>query len=296
MSNNDDVSSVEISLQHSLSIAATDEQVVDLEQLPEEEYNNDDGTITLPEDGAVASSSSKDKKKYAVAALALVAVTAVVLGVGYGTSTSSNEKTTSAAQAGNFGTLGGTSSKSSKSSTKSSYSGSAKSSKSKSSKRGSNDECTDTPDWVDVDGDNCTWYETNDDPGCPERGYYPSDEGPAVDNCCYCKSSGDGCFPRTCTDVSDCCDSGLSDDECVLKTGYCWDYDPDDNDSGEDVEPDEELVSCSPANECTDNANCTGNSPVCLLGGPVDGLDIRSSWCSNSTRPINAGVCGRGES
>ena len=66
--------------------------------------------------------------------------------MGYGKSTSSNEKTTSAAQANSdFGTLGGsTSSKSSKSSTKSSYSGSAKSSKS--SKRGSNDECTDTPD------------------------------------------------------------------------------------------------------------------------------------------------------
>ena len=74
MSMHDDEVSVEISLQHSRSLAAADEQVVDLEQLPEEEYNNDDGTI-LPEDGAVASSSSSNhKKKYAVAALALVAV------------------------------------------------------------------------------------------------------------------------------------------------------------------------------------------------------------------------------
>ena len=56
----DDEVSVEISFQHSRSIAAADEQVVDLEQLPEEEYNNDDGTI-LPEDGAVASSHSSNR-------------------------------------------------------------------------------------------------------------------------------------------------------------------------------------------------------------------------------------------
>ena len=190
--------------------------------------------------------------------------------MGYGKSTSSNEKTTSAAQANSdFGTLGGsTSSKSSKSSTKSSYSGSAKSSKSKSSKQGSNDECTDTPDWVDLAERNCTWYEANDGPGCPQNGYFPSNVGPAVDNCCYCKSSGaDGCFPRTCTDVSDCCDSGQDVDWCVLKTGYCWDFDPYGN--GTYVYPDDELVDCSPANECTDTANCTGSSPSCLFDGPT---------------------------
>ena len=41
--------------------AAVDEQVVDLgNSRPEEEYNNDDGTI-LPEDGAVASSHSSNR-------------------------------------------------------------------------------------------------------------------------------------------------------------------------------------------------------------------------------------------
>ena len=65
MSMHDDEVSVEISFQHSRSIAAADEQVVDLEQLPEEEYNNDDGTI-LPKDGDVASSYSSKNKEVSV--------------------------------------------------------------------------------------------------------------------------------------------------------------------------------------------------------------------------------------
>lgn len=145
--------------------------------------------------------------------------------------------------------------------------------------------CTDTPDWMDLGRRDCATYEVIDDHGCPKWGYFFSDMGPAVDNCCFCKSSGaDGCFPRTCTDVSDCCDSGQDDDACVLKTGYCWD---------DSVELGEELVNCSTANECTHPANCTGSSPSCLIGGPVPGLGIHSFLCSNSTRPINGGVCGR---
>ena len=56
------------------------------------------------------------------------------------------------------------------------------------------------------------------------------------------------------------------------------------------------VVNCSLANECNDDTNCTGNDPLCFLhGGIVNGLGIPSSWCTNSTGPINSGVCG-GES
>ena len=45
----------------------------------------------------------------------------------------------------------------------------------------------DTPDWVDVFGDDCSWYEENDMPGCPTYGMdYVGDMGVAFDNCCYC--------------------------------------------------------------------------------------------------------------
>ena len=57
-------------------------------------------------------------------------------------------------------------------------------------------------------------------------------------------------FPRDfCTDVSDCCDSGLSDDFCVLKTGYCWVVNPYGN--GTLVFSDDGgVMDCSTANEC----------------------------------------------
>ena len=61
-----------------------------------------------------------------------------------------------------------------------------------------------------------------------------------------------------------CCDSGLSDDWCVLKTGYCWDvnpYGPYGNCAL--VFPDDGgVMDCSTSNECTDDANCTGNSTL----------------------------------
>ena len=48
--------------------------------------------------------------------------------------------------------------------------------------------CTgNTPDWVDVDGYGCEWWEVNDSPGCPLHGdEYEGTMGVANDNCCYC--------------------------------------------------------------------------------------------------------------
>ena len=48
--------------------------------------------------------------------------------------------------------------------------------------------CTDnTPDWVDVDGYGCEWWEVNDLPGCPIFGdEFEGTMGVANDNCCYC--------------------------------------------------------------------------------------------------------------
>ena len=53
-----------------------------------------------------------------------------------------------------------------------------------------------TPDWVDVDGDGCGWYEISDLPGCPYYGDwagYDINTGEVLvggsvanDNCCYC--------------------------------------------------------------------------------------------------------------
>ena len=46
----------------------------------------------------------------------------------------------------------------------------------------------DYPDWVDLFGDGCSWYETHDLPGCELYGMsYPGEMGSARDNCCYCK-------------------------------------------------------------------------------------------------------------
>ena len=46
--------------------------------------------------------------------------------------------------------------------------------------------CSDTPNWVDKDGDGCIWYEANDFPGCPTWGDYGGIMGSGNDNCCYC--------------------------------------------------------------------------------------------------------------
>ena len=53
-----------------------------------------------------------------------------------------------------------------------------------------------TPDWVDVDGDGCGWYEASDLPGCPYWGDWAGIDdntgefivggSVANDNCCYC--------------------------------------------------------------------------------------------------------------
>ena len=43
--------------------------------------------------------------------------------------------------------------------------------------------CQDDPGWTDTDGDACSWYEENDDPGCPRFG---ADDG-GDENCCHCK-------------------------------------------------------------------------------------------------------------
>jgi hypothetical protein len=49
--------------------------------------------------------------------------------------------------------------------------------------------CVDTAGWVDIHGNGCEVYRS-DDPGsgCPEEGSdYVGDMGPAAKNCCYCK-------------------------------------------------------------------------------------------------------------
>ena len=47
-------------------------------------------------------------------------------------------------------------------------------------------ECTDTPNWVDSYGDDCSWYEVNDFEGCPSHGFESGPLGTAHDNCCHC--------------------------------------------------------------------------------------------------------------
>ena len=47
-----------------------------------------------------------------------------------------------------------------------------------------------TPNWKDVDGDGCEWYESYDTPGCELYGEeHEGDMGVAADNCCYCMST-----------------------------------------------------------------------------------------------------------
>ena len=74
-------------------------------------------------------------------------------------------------------------------------------------------QCIDTPEWVDSFGDGCEWYETNDEPGCPEDGAdWDGGMGVANDNCCHCKDE-DGTSPTpapgpgTCTDTPNWVDS-----------------------------------------------------------------------------------------
>ena len=48
-----------------------------------------------------------------------------------------------------------------------------------------------TPNWKDLYGDGCEWYESADKPGCPTHGQmYDGGMGVANDNCCYCEGTG----------------------------------------------------------------------------------------------------------
>mmetsp|Transcript_11224 Transcript_11224/g.16880 ORF Transcript_11224/g.16880 Transcript_11224/m.16880 type:complete len:613 (+) Transcript_11224:168-2006(+) len=58
--------------------------------------------------------------------------------------------------------------------------------------------CLDTPNWEDVDGLGCGWYEEYYDPGCPFTDSYAGDMGPASKNCCYCKDPSCQDFRSTC--------------------------------------------------------------------------------------------------
>jgi len=59
-----------------------------------------------------------------------------------------------------------------------------------------NDTPTDTPDWYDYIGYDCSWYEVMDDPGCPKYGNRTAHDsstaqGSAKDNCYYCQHNVD---------------------------------------------------------------------------------------------------------
>ena len=49
-----------------------------------------------------------------------------------------------------------------------------------------------TPDWKDVDGYGCEWYEAYDMPGCPFYGqdFGTEEGGVADDHCCFCEGTG----------------------------------------------------------------------------------------------------------
>ncbi|KAK1733314.1 hypothetical protein QTG54_016031 [Skeletonema marinoi] len=50
--------------------------------------------------------------------------------------------------------------------------------------------CEGTPEWTDVWGDGCEWYEANDQPGCSKYGMnWEGDMGFAIDNCCFCSET-----------------------------------------------------------------------------------------------------------
>ena len=45
--------------------------------------------------------------------------------------------------------------------------------------------CKNYPGWFDIYGDDCTYYENDDEPGCPNEGEITSDEGiSAFEACC----------------------------------------------------------------------------------------------------------------
>jgi len=60
--------------------------------------------------------------------------------------------------------------------------------------------CADnTPDWVDLSGDGCDWYERMDVPGCPRYGdLFEGNMGTANDNCCFCAGTGVSGTTRGC--------------------------------------------------------------------------------------------------
>jgi hypothetical protein len=51
-------------------------------------------------------------------------------------------------------------------------------------------QCVNYAGWKDKDGDGCSWYETNESPGCPDYGDYGASYGGIVANeaCCHCHS------------------------------------------------------------------------------------------------------------
>ena len=55
---------------------------------------------------------------------------------------------------------------------------------------GGGTECSNLEGWVDIGGDDCTWYSEFDYPGCPFFGsYYSNSNGiSANDACCYCQA------------------------------------------------------------------------------------------------------------
>ena len=58
-------------------------------------------------------------------------------------------------------------------------------------------ECIDEPNFIDVDGDSCAWYEMNELAGCPLNGWvYDANGTPASDACCHC---GGGALSTTVT-------------------------------------------------------------------------------------------------
>jgi len=62
--------------------------------------------------------------------------------------------------------------------------------------------CVDNVTWIDYFGDNCEWYETHDEPGCPNYGNTSEDDsiwGSAHDNCCYCGGSSSASAPTQST-------------------------------------------------------------------------------------------------
>ena len=119
---NKDVS-VEITLQHSSSIASDEESTIDQRNLEQLHGENDYGSVAP---SSSPSSSSCLKKKHVAAALALITVTTVAVGVGMVSSNSSKNKATSATAAMSefemYGASSSSSSKSGKSHKSSSYS------------------------------------------------------------------------------------------------------------------------------------------------------------------------------